>query len=186
MAKVEHAHNEAKYAATKSLPPGKQLTAQGVAAAAYYEFEFHAGNHADHVDPLNAQPVWELALQIPTHNILLDGMSRGLARHAFRDVLPAEIRKRVTKGSGSGFYQHVVCTNRDLLREVLLDGLLVKERYLDRQKVDECLAADDPSTMVFAPILLSYLAAEIWLQQWRQVGMGQAATDAPAYRTATL
>lgn len=183
MVKVERAYHEAQYAASKSLPPGKQMLAQAVAAAAYYDYEFQAGKHADHIDPLNAQPIWELALQIPTHTILLEGTSRGLARQAFRDVLPAEIRKRVAKGSGSMFYQHVVRSQRNLLREVLLDGQLVKERYLDRQKLDECLAADDPSTIIFAPILLNYLSAEIWLHQWRQIGTSRVATDAP-YRMA--
>ena len=183
MMKVEHAHREAQYAASIGLPPGKQLLAQGVAAAAYYDYTFFSGDQADHIDPLNAQPVWELALQIPTYTMLLDGTSRGLARHAFRDVLPTEIRKRVAKGSGSMFYQQMVRSHRGLLREVLLDGELVKQRYLDRTKLDECLAADDPSTIIFAPILLSYLSAEIWLQQWRQIGMGTVATAAP-YRMA--
>jgi asparagine synthase (glutamine-hydrolysing) len=181
--KAEHAYRETQHASSTNLPPGKQLLVQGVAAAPYYDFEFHAGQRADHIDPLNAQPVWELALQIPTYTVLLDGTSRGLARHAFRDVLPAEIRKRVAKGSGSTFYQHVVRSQRNLLQQVLLDGQLVKERYLDRRKLDECLAADDPSAIIFAPILLSYLSAEIWLQQWQQVGMNSVAT-APPYRMA--
>lgn len=179
MAEVERAHHQAQYAATAFLPPGKQMLAQAVASTAYYDYAFHSGKFADHVNPLDAQPIWELALRIPTYTFLLNGTSRGLARHAFRDVLPAEIRKRIAKGSGSPFYQHMVRSQRGLLRDYLLDGQLVRDRYLDRRKLEDCLAADDPSSIVFAPTLLSYLSAEIWLQQWKRIGTDRAATATP-------
>jgi asparagine synthase (glutamine-hydrolysing) len=177
---VERAVKEERYAAIAALPPGKQIMSQGVGLTPYYDYDFRAGNYAEHVNPLDAQPVWELMLRVPTYTILMNGTSRGLARHAFRDLLPDDIRKRISKGSGSPFYQHVVRNHRGLLREYLLDGELVKNGYLDRRKVDECLAADDPSTVIFAPTLLSYLSAEIWLQQWRDVGTTALAAPASA------
>jgi asparagine synthase (glutamine-hydrolysing) len=179
---VERSRREEKYSATAALPPGKQIMSQGVGVSPYYDYDFRAGNYADHVNPLDAQPVWELMLRIPTYTILMNGTSRGLARYAFRDLLPEEIRKRISKGSGSPFYQNVVRSHRSSLREYLLDGELVKDGYLDARKLDECLAADDPSTIVFAPTLLSYLSAEIWLQQWRNVGSTSTAGAAPTLR----
>lgn len=158
--------NLSKLAEQAPLPPGKRNHAQGVAAA-YYDFIFHAGDGADHVDPLNAQPVWELALQIPTYTLLAGGVSRGLARCAFSDLLPDEIRKRQVKGTGNFFYQQLVRRNRNYLRERLADGLLVQENYLDRGKLLSCLAMEEPSMAVPASRFLTYLAAEIWLQQWR-------------------
>lgn len=182
MTGVEQAHLQAQYAATVSLPPGKQFTAPAVAATPYYDYRFHSGNFADDIDPLDSQPIWELALRIPTYTILLNGTSRGLARYAFRDVLPVEIRKRMTKGTGTPFYQHVVRTHKELLREHLLYGELMKNGYLDRRKVEQCLALDDPSMQVRASTLLSYLSAEFWLQQWRSTGTVPA--RAPAHRSA--
>ncbi len=165
-------------ASLAALPPGKQNHATGIHWAAYYDFVFYSGRYADHVDPLNSQPVWELMLQLPTYTILADGISRGLARRAFADVLPPEIRKRQAKGIGTPFYQQVVRRNRSLLRERLLDGLLVREGYLDRIKLDQYLAADEPFVTVSAAQVLSYLAAEIWLQQWSSAALDAAAPRA--------
>ncbi|GFE81641.1 hypothetical protein GCM10011487_36410 [Steroidobacter agaridevorans] len=149
-----------------SLPPGKKDHAKGLTWSAWYDFVFDSGRSTDHIDPLNSQPVWETMLRIPTTTVLAGGISRGLARRAFADLLPAEIRKRQVKGSGSSFYQQIVKRNRTLLRERLLDGLLVEQGYLDRGRLDACLAAPEPSLTVPAPILLSYLTAEAWLQKW--------------------
>ncbi len=152
--------------ASSRLPPGKQNHVAGVHWASYYDFVFFSGKYADDIDPLNAQPVWELMLQLPTYTLLADGVSRGLARRAFSDLLPAEIRRRQAKGIGTPFYQQVVRHNRRRLQEWLLDGLLVREGYLDRHKLDQYLAADEPFVSVSAAQVLSYLAAEIRLQQW--------------------
>ena len=157
--------NLSQLAEQARLPPGKRNHAQGVAAA-YYDFIFHAGDGADHADPLNTQPVWELALQIPTYTLLTGGISRGLARSAFSDLLPDEIRKRQVKGTGYYFYQQLVRRNRNYLRERLADGLLVRESYLDRSKLLACFALEDPSLVHTPSSLLTYLAAEIWLEQW--------------------
>ncbi|HEY5755447.1 MAG TPA: asparagine synthase-related protein [Steroidobacter sp.] len=152
--------------AAPTLPAGKQNHVTGVHWASYYDFVFRSGAYADDVDPLNAQPVWELMLQLPTYAILNDGISRGLARRAFADLLPPEIRRRQAKGIGTPFYQQVVRRNRVRLREWLLDGALVREGYLDRDKLHRCLAADEPFVTVSASQILSYLAAEVWLRQW--------------------
>ena len=161
-----------------TLPPGKQNHIAGVHGATYYDYVFFSGSYADNVDPLNAQPVWELMLQLPTYTILPNGVSRGLARRAFADLLPAEIRRRTAKGIGTPFYQQVVRHNRRRLQEWLLDGQLVREGYLDRQRLEEYLAAEEPFVTVTAAQLLSYLSAEAWLQQWTGAAAPAAAANA--------
>jgi len=153
---------------TASLPPGKRNHVNGLMGSTYYDFIFHSQQYVDHIDPLNSQPIWELMLRIPTYTILTGGISRGLARSAFADLLPSEVRKRQVKGTGTPFYQQVVRRSRSYLRETLLDGLLVKEGYLDRQKLNNYLTAEEPFVTVRASQILCYLAAEIWLQQWQQ------------------
>jgi asparagine synthase (glutamine-hydrolysing) len=165
-------------ASITGLPVGKQNHVTGVHWASYYDFVFHSGSHADDIDPLNSQPVWELMLQLPTYTILADGISRGLARRAFADLLPPEIRKRVVKGIGTPFYQQVFRRNRRLLQERLLDGLLVREGYLDRQKLERYLAADEPFVTVSASQLLGYLAAEAWMEHWSSAALDTAAPRA--------
>lgn len=156
----------ARRVAHSALPPGKRNHVRGVGWSAYYDFVFNSGRYTDHIDPLNSQPIWELLLQIPTWTLLTGGVSRGLARQAFADLLPAEIRKRQVKGSGGPYYQHLVRKNKDFLRATLLEGQLVQQRYLDRRAVEKCLSAEEPAMTVSAVTLLNYLAAEIWLQQW--------------------
>jgi asparagine synthase (glutamine-hydrolysing) len=147
------------------LPPGKRSHAQGVAFA-YYDYVFYAGDSSDDIDPLNSQPVWELALQIPSYVMLDGGVSRGLARRAFSDLLPHEIRTRRSKGTGHFFYKQLFLRNRNYLREQLADGLLVREKYLDRDKLLTCFASEDPTLTIAPGGFLTYLAAEIWLQEW--------------------
>jgi asparagine synthase (glutamine-hydrolysing) len=175
----------AKLAAHSRLPPGKRNLIKGIPCN-YHEFVFHAGDHADHIDPLNSQPVWELMLQIPTHTILMDGVSRGLARHAFADLLPDEIRQRQVKGTGSYFYQDLLRRNRSVLSERLLDGMLVREGYLDRRKLLDCLARAEPFLVIPAATLLAYLAAEIWLEQWSAIERNFNAERAARRRTAAF
>jgi asparagine synthase (glutamine-hydrolysing) len=149
------------------LPPGKQLHLAGITGPIYDDYVFASGNYADHVEPLHSQPVSEVMLQIPTYVALVNGVSRGLARRAFADLLPDEIRRRQVKGTGNPFYQHVVRHNLELLREHLLDGRLVADGYLDRRKLAAFLSSNEPVFVsVQASRLLSYLSAEIWLHQW--------------------
>ncbi|WP_116809329.1 asparagine synthase-related protein [Steroidobacter cummioxidans] len=154
----------ARLARRSSLPPGKKNHVRGIASA-YYNFVFAAGERAEHIDPLNSQPIWELMLSIPTETLLMNGMNRGLARHAFAELLPPAIRKRQSKGTGTQFYQDVVRRNRHQLLERLESGLLVREGLLDRARLTTCLSAEEPSVMIAPAIILAYLSAEIWLQQ---------------------
>jgi asparagine synthase (glutamine-hydrolysing) len=165
------------------LPPGKQYHAMGTGVAAYYNYVFKGGHLADYVDPLNSQPVWELMLQFPTEYIALNGVSRGLARRAFEDVLPEQIRKRQVKGVGSAFYQDVVNRNRDAIKDRLLQGHLVREGYLDRRKADDCLSATYPSATHTASTILTYLSAENWMERLTELRRSNAAPAAVAPRS---
>lgn len=166
-------------ARASGLPPGKVNHIAGLRGSAHYDCVYHSQSYADDIDPLNSQPVWELMLQIPTYTALTGGVSRGLARLAFADLLPDEIRRRQIKGTGAPFYQKLVRKNKSLLQAVLLDGLLVREGYLDRQKLSDCLGAEEPFLTVGAIDLLSYLSAEIWLQQWDDISRQSVASQEP-------
>lgn len=150
---------------TGLLPPGKRNHATGIGRSACHDYVFRSGSYADDVDPLNSQPVWETVLRIPTYTMLAAGVSRGLARKAFAELLPDEIRRRTVKGTGTPFYQQLVRKNLAYIRDQLLDGWLVREKYLHREKLKLCLGAEEPFLMVSAPQILSYLSAEVWARQ---------------------
>jgi len=156
-------------AGASDLPPGKSYHACAIGGSTFHDCVYHIQQFADYVDPLNSQPIWEVMMQIPTYTVQCGGISRGLARRAFADVLPVEIRKRQAKATGSPFYQQLIRRNRGFLREHLLDGLLVNDGYLDRRKLEAYLAADEPFVTVDALSIMCYLAAEVWLQQWSTI-----------------
>lgn len=149
------------------LPPGKLNHLTGIGEFGFYNCVFNSGRYADHVDPLNSQPVWESVLPIPSYVLLAGGVSRGLARRAFSDLLPAQIAMRQVKGTGTPFYQRMVRTNMPWIREVLLEGSLVKIGILERRKLLACVTADEPFMVAGATDILAHVAAELWLQQWQ-------------------
>jgi asparagine synthase (glutamine-hydrolysing) len=162
--------------AVSLLPPGKQDHVTGLVSSGYHNFIFRGGTHADYVDPLDSQPVWETMLQIPTYTIQTGGISRGLARVAFADVLPTEIRRRQAKGAGSSFYKTVVRANREFLFDVLREGYLARDGYLDRRKLDAYFRTNDSPRVVSPSQMLNYVAAEVWLQQCAQTNGAMRAT----------
>lgn len=163
-----------------ALPPGKCRHVKGLAGSIFHRFVFYSGGYAEHIDPLNSQPIWELMLRIPTYTALTGGVNRGLARRAFADLLPREIRLRQSKGTGMPFYQQLVRRNLSFIRERLLDGLLVQHGYLDRQKLVSCLTSPEPFMQLYAPSLLAYLSAEGWLRQWADSGDERMPLQRPA------
>ncbi|HKU27189.1 MAG TPA: asparagine synthase C-terminal domain-containing protein, partial [Candidatus Sulfotelmatobacter sp.] len=161
------------------LAPGKRAHVEGLASSGlFYYMSFFRERMASSVYPLASQPVIELCLRIPTYVLLFNGISRGLARLAFADVLPKEVRDRTVKGYNFSFYQHVVQANLDYVRESLLDGLLVSEGVLDREKLDQYLQRDAPFLTVTAGQILAYLSAEAWARQWDNIMRQSATADA--------
>jgi len=151
-----------------SLCPGKRVHSLGVAVSIpFYYHTYRRETLAPAIHPLAAQPVVELALRIPTYVLLANGTSRGLARRAFHDRLPAEIARRTVKGSSAQYWQRVVHHNLPFLRHSLLDGELVRRGLLDRAKLERYLTPDQPFLSVPPTRIMDYLACETWLRQVR-------------------
>jgi asparagine synthase (glutamine-hydrolysing) len=124
------------------------------------------------VAPVYSQPLVELALRIPADVLFADGQDRGLVRRAFRGDVPQPILGRVWKDRAGNFHDQVIQHNRDWLREVFLDGLLVGEGLLDRAAVERALAPGVVKSEVFAGELLRHLDTEIWARQWTPLRSG--------------
>src|SRR6266478_2231937 len=152
----------------QQLPGGKYYHVCNVASPGFlfYPYVFHRGRFADAINPLTAQPVVELCLQIPTYILLAGGISRGLARRAFSDILPPQVRRRTVKGSAATFWHQVLRHNTRFVRESLMDGQLVKQGMLDRNKAADYLTDNQRFLTVDPGQIMSYLSAEAWLRQW--------------------
>ena len=124
------------------------------------------GTHAelDFINPLVCQPVIELCLRIPTYLHSARGIDRAVARAAFTADLPREIAGRIWKGAVDRHLQDMLVAHRPLLREVLLDGGLVKAGILDRKRLEGALSDVSVRSMSHASELFGHFCTEVWLQ----------------------
>jgi len=132
----------------------------------------------DFVHPLLSQPVTELCLSLPSYLHFFDGRDRGLARSAFTADVPAAILQRQWKDVGPGFAEDVVLHNRALLKEVLLEGRLMREGVLNRGAVEASLSSTPAKAAACAMELLDLFTVEAWLSNWRSAATPQALSAA--------
>ena len=123
----------------------------------------------NYVHPLISQPLIELCLQIPVYALCPNGMSRGLARRAFRGAIPESIRNRMTKGETSRYFVDQVGSNIDTLRDVILNGELVRRGYFSVTDGSTALSRDQSQIHKFGHRILYAYAIECWLRQWRHL-----------------
>lgn len=118
------------------------------------------------VSPLYSQPAIELFLRIPLYTHFLGGRDRGLARRAFRGDVPHAILDREWKDRAPGYAERLVEANVHYLREMLLDGLLVRERILDRDALEQALSPSAFRSTAYPGEILRHLDTELWLRAW--------------------
>jgi asparagine synthase (glutamine-hydrolysing) len=157
------------------LPAGKQLQIYFLGELTNRHRSALSDERAPEHHPLMSQPLIELCLRLPTYTLLSGGRSRGLARSAFVDCVPRSILDRETKGSTTSFWMHIVHESSDFLRELLHDGVLIRERIVERDSVEPYLGGSRPMPLELFPSLLACVAAEIWARSWRDRRLSLAA-----------
>ncbi|HKQ14631.1 MAG TPA: asparagine synthase-related protein [Steroidobacteraceae bacterium] len=118
------------------------------------------------ISPLYAQPAMELFLRIPIHIHAEGGRDRGLARRAFVREVPQPILQRLWKDRAPGFHSELLLRNLDLVRELFLDGVLIRDGLLDRAAVEAALAPGPSKTEVLPVEIYRHLDVEIWARYW--------------------
>jgi asparagine synthase (glutamine-hydrolysing) len=132
-----------------------------------YHSPFSAPSDPPMVSPLVSQPLVEAALCIPAYLHCKNGQDRSIARFAFRDALPTEVIQRgLGKGGPTLWVKDVVENNCEFLREYLLSGILVRERLIDRQKLQAMLSPRIAKSTVIASEIFAKLYIEAWLRKW--------------------
>jgi len=150
----------------RGAPSGKLWHAHQISQPFDFYDPLGRDGEAERVSPLLSQPLMELCLRIPTYVLTQGGWDRAVARRAFYDDLPAEIRNRRHKG---GIEEHLRLTlehNRAFLRELLLDGALVRQGVIDRARLAEVLSGRATGIATGAGELLEYAGIEAWLLGW--------------------
>lgn len=116
--------------------------------------------------PMYSQPMVELCLRIPAYIHFYEGRDRGLARAAFKTEIPEQIRRRQWKDQVPGGMETLVRLNRAYLREVLLEGTLCNEGFLDRTAVQNALSDRFSTTQFYVDEVINYLHLESWLRNF--------------------
>jgi len=127
------------------------------------------------INPLNSQPLIELSLRIPVYILRKGGRDRAIAREAFKRDVPQEIILRKSKGGADDYLRNVISANAPLVRDLLLDGYLVREGYLDRDRLDEVLSGRPTTVKSSVSEIIIYLHLEAWARNWSGVLAHKAA-----------
>jgi asparagine synthase (glutamine-hydrolysing) len=129
----------------------------------------------DHISPLGSQPLVELCARIPTYILSRRGWDRAVAREAFATDLPVELIRRRSKGGVGEFAYDVIRRNLSFTRDLLLQGSLMQEGFLDRRKVEEALSGRTSGVLKGLSKVFLYLTIEMWLTICKQNRMRAAA-----------
>jgi len=120
----------------------------------------------DEVNPLQSQLVFEASLRIPSYWMNPAGRRRGLARRAFGDLLPDTILSRRGKGSTTSHTLQVLANNTKFLRELMLDGHLVRRGLLDKERLEIDLSPQRLSAKLNFSGLVKSIATELWVKSY--------------------
>lgn len=119
------------------------------------------------ISPLASQPLIEASLAIPSDLHLSGAESAAVARHAFAPQLsPAVLQRGTAKGTPDLWLRDIIARQRPFLREVLLDGLLIKEGILDKSRMEAALSGEVNRSKAHASALIVQLYIECWLRRW--------------------
>jgi asparagine synthase (glutamine-hydrolysing) len=117
---------------------------------------------------LASQPVIETVLAIPPYVMTQGGMDRSLARAAFCDLLPEEVRARSHKGDTTRFHNRVLERQLPFVRDLLLGGELARRGLLDSTALENALKRDFIANGAIKGALMSAFMAEAWLRRFVQ------------------
>jgi asparagine synthase (glutamine-hydrolysing) len=114
--------------------------------------------------------LFELCLRIPIYVLLRGGINRALERAAFEDCVPPAIIRRENKGTITTSFMSKVRESMPFVRDLILDGVLVRERIIERSTLEPYLARNRPLSLPILWPFLSCLAAEVWARKWDAAG----------------
>jgi asparagine synthase (glutamine-hydrolysing) len=156
------------FRAPARIPPGKHFQAYLLTHGCSQNYQSSSvPRAAEDLSPLLSQPVIETCLRIPSYVLSEGGRDRAIARRAFASDLPPAIINRKSKAYGSAQFKVIIDRNIAVVRDLLLDGYLASERFLDRGAVEALLAGNVGSVEKNYLQLGSLLSVEGWARSWR-------------------
>lgn len=145
------------------LPKGKQHQIHFLAEVLNRHRPFPGAEFAYEHHPLLSQPLIELCMQIPVYHLLHGGRQRALAREAFRNEVPAAILEREEKGESTLSVVERFRRSEAFIRDLVLDGLLVREGLVNRKSLEPVVAHGQPLHVDNLFGLFACVAVEVWV-----------------------
>jgi len=153
----------------KALPPAKFLQVSSLHHMVQVADSATRPKTMAVLHPLISQPLMELCLRLPVSLLSANGESRGLAREAFRDMIPDSIRRRMTKGSASGYFMEFLEANSETLAKALRSGALTELGLMDRDELERMTRRENLGIHGLGRSLLVTYAIEAWLRTWTRI-----------------
>lgn len=153
-----------------SLPSGKAYQIDLLAKVLQRRENSPRSDTADIIHPLLSQPIIEVVLRIPSYVLAKSGESRGLARHAFRNLVPAEILSRRTKGGTTGYFITLMLNNLAAARSFLCGGIMAEQGLVDTERLKDHLTAARLQRPGEIAGMLKLVSTEAWLRAWSRAG----------------
>jgi asparagine synthase (glutamine-hydrolysing) len=154
----------------KELTPGLTWQILCLSIPAQFYESFGGATAIERTPVLMSQPVMEACLRIPTYVWIDGGRDRSIARRAFADMLPAAVIRRTQKGLADRYNRRMLDENVAFLREMLLEGMLVREGLLDPEKIEALLNPDTSGgSFEYNEVLRHHLCTEVWVRRWTSV-----------------
>lgn len=156
------------FQAWQRAPSGKRWHAYALSfpAVDYYD-PLGLPDSVERVAPLFSQPLLEVCLRIPVDVLTTGGWDRAIARRAFRHELPHEIATRRGKGAPDEYVKSVLEHNVSFVREMLLEGQLVRQKFIDRTQLEAVLSGDPTHAASGETEVYDYLNVEAWVQRFK-------------------
>ena len=147
------------------LRPGQRQHVGSILRAAYLSAFLNIRDRRPTFYPLLSQPLVELCLSIPTWLCCRDGRDRAVARAAFADRVPPAILDRRSKGAFEGLIGTIYERHRPLMREMILDGGLVRNGIVSREAAEQALQSPFADGD-YSARLLQCVDVEAWATSW--------------------
>ena len=162
----------------QGIPPGLRWHIMCVSIPPAFYNSFASATEVVRTPALFSQPLIELCLRIPSYVWISGGRDRSIARDAFARDLPPVIVRRTQKGAIDRHNRKLMDRNEAFLRETLLDGLLVREGLLDRQRLERFLSRGSTALgFEYNEVLRQHLCTEMWLRRWAAANHSSALTS---------
>jgi hypothetical protein len=146
-------------------PMGRTMLAWGAvnSTSAWPNAPFVSSDRGLFVNPLTSQLLIEAVCKMPSRLHFLNAENGAVARQAFRSDLSELVLSRGTgKATGETLLRDLIRYNREFLRELFFDGILVREGILDRVKMEEALSGSVSKSQV----KVAEIATQIYIERW--------------------